>query len=97
MMADGDADFANQLREEYVHKLGNLTLTGFNSTLGKMSFEKKRDRQDKQGKVVGYKNGLAINKELADADSWSASQITDRTRKMVDQIVELFDYERTTR
>ena len=94
MIAEGNRDVANEHRESYVHKLGNLTITGFNNQLGTMSFEKKRDRTDRQGKVWGYKNGLAINRELATADGWSTENIEQRTEQMVNDIVSLFDYDR---
>ena len=56
MIADGDSNLAKQHRDDYVHNLGNLTLTGHNSKLSNMSFDKKRDRTDKQDNAVGYKN-----------------------------------------
>ena len=62
--------------------------------LGTMSFERKRDRTDQQGKVLGYKNGLAINHELATTDTWSVKKIDQRTQQMVNDIISLFDYDR---
>ena len=50
MIANGDKDLANQIRKEYVHKLGNLTLTGYNSNLGNLSLSKKQDRKNNEGK-----------------------------------------------
>jgi len=93
MIASGDAEEAERIRSEQVHKLGNLTLSGYNSKLGTMSFEKKRDRTDRHEKMVGYKNGLAINKELAEGDQWNEAVIQKRTAEMVETIVELFDYD----
>ena len=93
MIADGDVNLANEHRETYVHKLGNLTITGFNSQLSNMSFEKKRDRKGKDGKVWGFKNGLALNEALKDATSWSVEDIRKRTKTMVDNAVALFDYD----
>ena len=93
MTADGDVNLANEHRETYVHKLGNLTITGFNSQLSNMSFEKKRDRKGKDGKVWGFKNGLALNEALKDATSWSVEDIRKRTKTMVDNAVALFDYD----
>lgn len=93
MIADGDSALAKQRREEYVHKLGNLTLTGFNSKLGTLSFSKKRDRKDRSGKIVGFKNGLNLNKQLAEIDAWSVEQIESRTATLVEQTVKLFDYD----
>lgn len=90
MIANGDAKKAKEYQESHVHKLGNLTISGFNSTLGNKSFLEKRDRKDRSGRYVGYKNGLILNKDLAKAKSWSITQIDARTTKLVDQVMALF-------
>jgi hypothetical protein len=90
MIADGDAKKAKAIQETHVHKLGNLTISGFNSALGNKSFKDKRDRTDSEGRAVGYKNGLKLNAELAIAEAWSVAQIEARTITLVDQVVKLF-------
>lgn len=55
MIADGDTQKAREFQQSHVHRLGNLTISGFNSSLGNKSFEDKRDRTDKQNRFVGYK------------------------------------------
>jgi hypothetical protein len=90
MIADGDNKKAKLLQESHVHKLGNLTISGFNSALGNKSFEEKRDRIDNKGREVGYKNGLKLNAELAVAETWSVDQIDARTSALVDQVMALF-------
>lgn len=90
MIADGDEQKAKEYQQVHVHKLGNLTISGFNSSLGNKSFEEKRDRTDRQGRSVGYKNGLKLNEDLATAKKWSVEQINSRTTKLADQSLELF-------
>lgn len=90
MMAAGDRALATQYRLSHVHKLGNLTISGYNSTLGNKSFEEKRDRLDRKGQPVGYNNGLYLNRELAVANHWSVEQIEKRTAEMVEQAIKLF-------
>ncbi|WP_201625910.1 DUF262 domain-containing protein [Psychrobacter immobilis] len=90
MMANGDVEKAVILQQSHVHKLGNLTISGFNSSLGNKSFEDKRDRIDRQNRAVGYKNGLKLNEELATASEWSVKQIDLRTENLVKQVVQLF-------
>lgn len=90
MIADGDVKKAKAIQETHVHKLGNLTISGFNSALGNKSFKDKRDRTDKKGREVGYKNGLKLNAELATAEAWSVEQIDARTTTLVDQVISLF-------
>ena len=90
MIADGDKQLAQQYLDEYVHKLGNLTITGYNSTLSNASFMKKRDRKNSQDKYVGYKNGLELNKEIALKDKWTIEDIIGRTDKLVSEVLEIF-------
>jgi len=89
MMASGDAAKAKEIQTQHVHRLGNLTISGYNSALGNKSFLEKRDRLA-DGKPVGYRNGLSLNAELATAETWSVEQIEARTQKLVESAVELF-------
>lgn len=92
MIAGGDKALANDYLQTYVHKLGNLTVTGYNSNLSNLAFEQKRDRKNKEDKYIGYKNGLAINKELAAKDSWTIEDIKNRTQKMSQVLLDLFKF-----
>ena len=87
MIANGDAELAEEYRQSYVHCLGNLTISGYNSTLGNKSFEDKKDRVDNQGRKVGYNNGLYLNESLIEQDSWSVQQIEARTSKLVTEVM----------
>lgn len=91
MIADGNEKKAKEIQQTHVHKLGNLTISGFNSALGNKSFEDKRDRMDRQGRAVGYKNGIKLNEDLAAAEVWSVEQIDLRTGKLVQQVTQLFN------
>lgn len=93
MIAGGDRNLAKQYLQQYAHKFGNLTMTGYNSDLGNFSFEKKRDRKNKAGdKFIGYKNGLEINAELAEKENWSVSDIKDRTLRIVNELGRMFKF-----
>lgn len=92
MIAGGDRKLAQKYLEKYTHKIGNLTITGFNSTLGNKSFEEKRDRKNKEGKYIGYKNGLGINNVIANKDTWTIEDITARTKVIVDKLVEMYRF-----
>lgn len=93
MIADGDEELARQYLEEYTHKIGNLTITGYNSTLGNKSFEEKRDRKSKDGqRFIGYKNGLDINREIATMDKWTVHDIKTRTATLVDELMKVYKF-----
>ncbi|PST49783.1 hypothetical protein COO72_00705 [Bifidobacterium callitrichos] len=86
----GGAARAEEVRERYAHTLGNLTLSGYNSALGRKTFIEKRDRRDDAGRSIGYRNGLSINADLADRDTWDERAILERTDHLVDQAMRLF-------
>lgn len=91
MLAGGDKELAEQYRQSHVHKIGNLTISGYNSTLGNKSFVEKRDRINRDKRAVGYKNGLYLNHKLALAEAWSVEQIEQRTAELVDKTLTLFN------
>ncbi|MGM7448394.1 DUF262 domain-containing protein [Idiomarina sp. ST20R2A10] len=95
MIADGNRKLANDHREQYAHRLGNLTISGYNSSLGNKSFEEKQSRKDKKGRPVGYNNGLYLNRELADATAWTVEKIERRTKQLVDRIAEKYSLSET--
>lgn len=90
MVGNGDALMARQVQDTHGHKLGNLTISGYNSSLGNLPFKDKRDRTDKRDHKVGYQNGLYLNRELAKKESWSASDIEVRTDDLVESCLILF-------
>jgi hypothetical protein len=102
MLAAGDKWKAADLQDFLVHRLGNLTLSGYNSELATASFGKKqklaKDRSFLGHRInIGYQNGLALNSlrfktsagefSLADAPLWDADMIEARTRRLVDMVI----------
>lgn len=92
MIADGDGNLAKEIKSNLVHRLGNLTLTGYNSKLSNMSFEKKKTRQQ-DGKNIGYLNKLWLNNKLKDKDSWTGDDIKERTELLVNKAIDLFSFD----
>ncbi|MBQ9683262.1 MAG: DUF262 domain-containing protein [Neisseriaceae bacterium] len=84
---------AQELKEKYVHTLGNLTITAYNSNLGNESFKEKRDRK-KDNNHIGYKNGFYLNKDVAydengqERNKWTVEIIQQRTNNMIKKILE---------
>lgn len=93
MVADGDMSKAIEVQEKQFHTLGNLTITGYNSKLSNMPFVTKRDRKDVNGANVGYRNGLNLNDELVNTDTWTSEQIQERTDKLVGLTLKAFDFD----
>ena len=92
MIANGDKQLAGKYLAEYTHKIGNLTITGYNSSLGNKSFVEKRDRKNKEGHYIGYKNGLEINREIATKDTWTIEDIKNRTSNLIDELMEIYKF-----
>ena len=92
MIADGDGNLAKEIKSNLVHRLGNLTLTGYNSKLSNMSFDKKKTRQQ-DGKNIGYLNKLWLNNKLKDKDSWTGDDIKERTELLVNKAIDLFSFD----
>ena len=101
MIAGGDRLKAANLQDLWVHRLGNLTLSGYNSDLATAAFEKKqklaKDRSFLGHKInIGYQNGLVLNSlrfktkggntSLSDATRWDAEMIEARTKLLVDLV-----------
>ena len=90
MIANGDEKLAYEYYNNYVHTLGNLTITGYNSNLSNFDFEKKKYRKNQEGKDVGYTNGLYLNSDVVSEDTWTVDKIKNRTDKLVTTALELF-------
>jgi len=90
-MLGGTAE-AERILHEDIHRLGNLTITGYNSALGNLAFVEKRDRKDSKSPYgyVGYKNGLGLNDELKDRSEWTEEDISRRTEELALSALALF-------
>ena len=66
-----------EVHETYLHTLGNLTLTGYNSELSDRSF------QEKQTMEGGFADShLRLNKGLAKLEKWDEHAIQQRAREL---------------
>lgn len=108
MIADGDCKEAARIHEQQVDRLGNLTLSAYNSKLSTAAFEKKQALAEKR-KVhgqeiwIGYRNKLALNDltfkvdganiSLATAKKWTAESIEARTNCLVDMLLKMYQFE----
>lgn len=109
MIGGGDKIKAENVQEELVHCLGNLTLSGYNSKLSNYSFSKKQSRSEASifgNKIkIGYQNGMAINNiefkikqktyTIANAPEWNEEMIKARNDVMVKMILKLFAFSKS--
>ena len=84
--------FHDDEKKGYLHKLGNLTLTCYNSNLSRKSYLDKISSQDKDGKDIGLKSGnVEINKYLQNKpnDTWTVADIQNRGNELSEDIINL--------
>jgi hypothetical protein len=86
---------------QYLHMLGNLTLTADNSNLGTRPFRQKQQLThisiENVQYPIGYKNGDVLNSftfndhgdSLATATTWNADMISQRTEYMVKELIKV--------
>ena len=86
----GGPDAAAAAQSEHVHRLGNLTITGYNSNLGNKSFDEKMNRVDSKVRRIGYKNGLSLDADLVTKNDWTTEEIEDRTQRLAERVIERF-------
>ena len=74
-----------RIHAEYLHTIGNLTLTGYNSELSDRPFKEKRDMKG------GFKDSpIRLNHHLANLDHWNEEQINQRAIALADMAVEIW-------
>lgn len=64
--------------EQYLHTLGNLSVTGYNSELSNKSFKEKQDIIRENSKAV------ILNSDVIDKDSWGIIDIQARAKRLAD-------------
>ena len=66
-----------RIHETWLHTLGNLTLTGYNSEYSDRSFVEKRDMEN------GFKDSpIKLNQTLRNIDVWNEGAITERAKAL---------------
>jgi predicted transport protein len=73
------------VQQTYLHTLGNLTLTGYNSEYSDHPFTKKRDMEG------GFKDSpLRLNKGLGQLDTWNATEILARAERLAGDALKIW-------
>ncbi|KAB7790022.1 DUF262 domain-containing protein [Bifidobacterium leontopitheci] len=76
---------ADDIHNLWLNRMGNLTLTGYNSRYSNSEFSFKRDCEH------GFKDsGLKLNRFIADCDSWGEEQIVERNELLWKRFLELW-------
>jgi alkylated DNA nucleotide flippase Atl1 len=68
----------HEVRNDLVHTLGNLTLTGYNGTLSNSPLERKQQ--------IYAASHLELNRSLSEAPQWGRGEILSRTEELAGRI-----------
>ena len=74
--------------EKYLHTLGNLSVTGYNSELSNKSFAEKRDIIRENSKAV------ILNSDVLDKESWNVADIQARAKRLAGIVLARYKIER---
>ncbi|MGN8381447.1 GmrSD restriction endonuclease domain-containing protein [Helicobacter pylori] len=75
------------IHDKYLHTIGNLTLTGYNSEYSNKSFQEKRDMEN------GFKQSpLKLNQSLKDLESFGEKEIEKRANDLADFALKIWTY-----
>ena len=76
------------VHEKYLHTLGNLTLTGYNSELGDKPFEKKKEKLEETITHIAV-----LYSDVKDKSEWNSVNIEKRAKRLAEIILKLFPIE----
>jgi predicted transport protein len=81
-----------RIQQAYLHTLGNLTLTGYNSEYSDRPFAYKRDQvTDKDGHPVGLKHSpLRLNLGLGTVAEWNEDAIRARANRLANEALKVW-------
>ncbi|MDR3290100.1 MAG: DUF262 domain-containing HNH endonuclease family protein [Rickettsiales bacterium] len=80
-------DELGYIENDYLHTIGNLTLTGNNGTLSNKSFEKKKEE---------YKeSNIKITRDLSNYEKWNLENIKKRATVLADIAISIWKYKNT--
>ena len=74
--------------EEYLHTLGNLSVTGYNSELSNKSFAEKQDIIRENSKAV------ILNSDVLDKESWNVADIQARAKRLAGIVLTRYKIDR---
>lgn len=74
----------SEIHEKYLHRIGNLTLSGYNSELSNKSFAEKKE------KLV--ESNLKLNRDLNKYNSWNQVDIEARALELYNKAIEIWNY-----
>lgn len=73
------------VHDDWLHRLANLTLTAYNSKYQNAGFIKKRDVEN------GYRDsGIRMNQRIANYDKWTVEELEERNQEMLEKATKIW-------
>lgn len=74
-----------EVHNKYLHTIGNLSLTRYNSEMGNKFFTEKRDIEG------GYKDSSCwLNRDLKSLDTWNETEIIKRANRLIEKALTIW-------
>ncbi|MBR0438692.1 MAG: DUF262 domain-containing protein [Clostridia bacterium] len=80
-----------QVKDRYLHTLGNLTLTGYNSELGDRPFLDKKKLLEDAGSHI-----TVLYSDVKETDIWNEEAILSRAQRLSSIVLGIYDIEKPT-
>ena len=78
------ADY-EQIHEQWLHRIANLTLTAYNSKYSNSSFEEKKTMEH------GFsQSGIRLNQDIAKKDKWTLAELEERDSALTQQALKIW-------
>lgn len=79
------------IHQTWLHRIGNLTVTGYNSMYSNSPFEFKQQTEN------GFRDSpYRLNKFLRDIDKWGEPELTRRSHEITDDAISYWEYPETS-
>ena len=80
-----------QVHEKWLHRIANLTLTGYNSKLSNQPFSQKKEMEG------GFKqSGFRMNQSIAGLEQWGEAELEARNDELMDLALKIWPYPETS-
>ena len=80
-----------KIQQTWLNRLGNITLTAYNSEYSDRPFKEKKALQDKDGKDVGFNSSpLRLNKFIREQATWTEKEIDRRGKEWAERVLKIW-------
>jgi predicted transport protein len=80
-----------KIQQTWLNRLGNVTLTAYNSEYSDRPFEEKKTLKDKEGKDLGFNSSpLRLNKFIREQPKWTEKEIERRRKEWAGRALKIW-------